>query len=148
MCVKNGVIPEFYNEYVKEVQSIIQNNARLEFEAIWREHEATKIPRSILSDTLSVAINNLSDELSHSELWHDIAFRNQILNEALPKTLVAKIGLDTVLDRVPDTYLQAIFGSYLAGRFIYERGANPSQFAFFDFMTKKREAMNSTNGGS
>lgn len=141
MCVKDGAIPEFYNSYVKEVQSIIQNNARLEFEAIWREHEASKIPRSILSDTLSVAINSLSDELSHSELWHDVAFRNQILKEAIPKVLVSKIGLETVLERVPDSYLQAIFGSYLAGRFIYERGANPSQFAFFDFMTKKRDAI-------
>lgn len=141
MCVKDGAIPEFYNAYVKEVQSIIQNNARLEFEAIWREHEASKIPRSILSDTLSVAINSLSDELSHSELWHDVAFRNQILKEAIPKVLVSKIGLETVLERVPDSYLQAIFGSYLAGRFIYERGANPSQFAFFDFMTKKRDAI-------
>ena len=29
-------------------------------------------------------------------------------------------------------YLKAIFGSYLASRFVYEYGNNPSQFAFFD----------------
>lgn len=34
--------------------------------------------------------------------------------------------------KVPDNYLRAIFGSYLASRFVYEYGSSPSQFAFFD----------------
>lgn len=34
--------------------------------------------------------------------------------------------------KVPDNYLRAIFGSYLASRFVYEFGNSPSQFAFFD----------------
>lgn len=34
--------------------------------------------------------------------------------------------------QVPDNYLRAIFGSYLASRFVYEYGSAPSQFAFFD----------------
>ena len=34
--------------------------------------------------------------------------------------------------QVPDNYLRAIFGSYLASRFVYEFGSSPSQFAFFD----------------
>ena len=63
MCVReDGTVPQFYNDYVKEVQAIIRNNARLEFEAIWREHEATGQPRSILSDTLSIAITKLQEE--------------------------------------------------------------------------------------
>ena len=36
-----GQIPSFYKEYVKEVQSIIDANARLEFDAINREHTRT-----------------------------------------------------------------------------------------------------------
>lgn len=39
---------------------------------------------------------------------------------------------NVVLCKVPDNYLRAIFGSYLASRFVYEHGSNPSQFAFFD----------------
>lgn len=35
-------------------------------------------------------------------------------------------------NQVPDNYLRAIFGSYLASRFVYEYGSAPSQFAFFD----------------
>ena len=36
------------------------------------------------------------------------------------------------MKQVPDNYLRAIFGSYLASRFVYEHGSSPSQFAFFD----------------
>ena len=34
-------IPEFYKAYVREVQDIIDSNARLEFDAINREHART-----------------------------------------------------------------------------------------------------------
>lgn len=140
MCVDEaGTVPAFYNEYVKEVQTIIQGNARLEFEAIWRENEKTSKPRSVLSDELSNAINELTEELSSSTLWDDVVFRNAILSEALPQTLQKAIGLEPILERVPTNYLRAIFGSYLAGRFIYEKGANPGQFAFFEFMVQKRK---------
>lgn len=141
MCVHDGVQPEFYQEYVRDVQATIQENARLEFEAIWREHEQTGKPRSILSDDLSYAINDLTEELSASNLWHDTKFRDSILSEALPKILVKKIGLQTIINRVPDNYLMAIFGSYLASRFIYEKGTSPSQFAFFEFMVEKKNAV-------
>lgn len=140
MCMDpDGNVPQFYKDYVKEVQAIIKTNARLEFEAIWREHEKTGKPRSVLSDELSNAINDLTEELSASTLWDDVAFRNSVLSEVLPKQLQNAIGLDTILVRVPINYLRAIFGSYLAGRFIYEKGANPGQFAFFEFMVKKRK---------
>lgn len=143
MCVKEGEQepPAFYQAYVRQVQQTIQNNARLEFEAIWREHEKTGIPRSILSDKLSVSITNLDEELQRTDLWKDITLRRGVLHEALPSLLQEKIGLDTLLERVPENYLQAIFGSYLASRFVYEYGISTSQFSFFDFMTKKTEAI-------
>ena len=68
MCVKNGKEPAFYSAYVKEVQSTIEINARLEFEAIWREHKNTGKPRSIISDELSLAIVKLNEELQHTSL--------------------------------------------------------------------------------
>lgn len=142
MCVDaQGQTPAFYKEYVAEVQQIIQRNAELEFEALWAENERTGKPRSVLSDELSYAINDLTEELSASSLWDDAAFRNAILGEALPRTLQRAIGLDTILERVPANYLRAIFGSFLAGRFIYEKGANPGQFAFFEYMVEKRKAL-------
>ncbi|PGH11205.1 hypothetical protein AJ80_07210 [Polytolypa hystricis UAMH7299] len=133
MCVgEDGTPPQFYNDYVREVQETIQRNARLEFEAIWREYEETGIPKSMLSDKLSVAITKLDEELQQSELWDDIPLRHAVLKDALPNLLLEKIGLETILGRVPINYLRSIFGSYLASRFVYEYGSAPSQFGFFD----------------
>ncbi|KAJ4404996.1 NAD-dependent glutamate dehydrogenase [Didymella pomorum] len=149
MCVDaNGVAPDFYNKYVAGVQEIIKNNARLEFEAIWREHQATGQPRSILSDTLSNAITKLDEELQNTDLWNNIAFRHSVLSEALPPLLLQQIGLEKIIERVPDNYLRAIFGSYLASRFVYEFGASASQFAFFDFMSKRVTKANAQTNGA
>jgi glutamate dehydrogenase len=156
MCVgDDGTVPEFYNAYVRQVQKTIQNNARLEFEAIWREHAATGQPRSILSDTLSNAITKLDEELQNTELWNQVELRQSVLSEALPNLLLEQIGLDRIMERVsrgttvwtrdlltmllqvPENYLRAIFGSYLASRFVYQYGVSASQFAFFDFMSKR-----------
>ncbi|KAH7392382.1 Glutamate/Leucine/Phenylalanine/Valine dehydrogenase-domain-containing protein [Phaeosphaeria sp. MPI-PUGE-AT-0046c] len=138
MCVgEDGTVPEFYNNYVRQVQKTIQNNARLEFEAIWREHQETKQPRSILSDTLSNAITKLDEELQKTDLWNQTEFRNSVLSEALPNLLLEQIGMDKIMERVPENYLRAIFGSYLASRFVYQYGVSASQFAFFDFMSKR-----------
>ncbi|KAL0473090.1 Glutamate/Leucine/Phenylalanine/Valine dehydrogenase domain-containing protein [Neurospora intermedia] len=137
-----GNAPEFYQAYVKEVQNKIQDNARLEFEAIWREHEQTGLPRSVLSDKLSLAITSLDEDLQRSELWDNEKIRRSVLADALPNLLINKIGLDTIIERVPDSYLRAIFGSYLASRFVYEFGSSPSQFAFYDFMSKRMGNIN------
>jgi len=133
MCTKpDGTFPDFYKQYVAQVQEIIKRNAALEFEAIWREHEATGEPRSILSDKLSNAIVQLDEQLQQSELWNDRRLRGSVLGDALPRLLLEKIGFETMVQRIPDSYLRAIFGSYLASRFVYEFGSAPSQFAFFD----------------
>ncbi|CAG8143932.1 unnamed protein product [Penicillium salamii] len=138
MCIReDGTVPEFYQTYVKEVQEVIKQNAALEFEAIWREHENTGVLRSVLSDRLSLAITKLDEELQMTELWDNVALRRSVLGDALPRRLLDKIGLETILGRVPENYLRAIFGSYLASRFVYEYGNQPSQFSFFDFMTKR-----------
>ncbi|KAH7140743.1 Glutamate/Leucine/Phenylalanine/Valine dehydrogenase-domain-containing protein [Dactylonectria macrodidyma] len=138
MCVgANGEAPQFYKDYVKQVQLKIQDNARLEFEAIWRENEETGVSRSILSDKLSVAITDLDEKLQHSDLWDNEKIRRSVLKDALPALLLEKIGLDTLISRIPESYLRSIFGSYLASRFVYQFGSNPSQFAFYDFMSKR-----------
>ncbi|KAI0440858.1 NAD-specific glutamate dehydrogenase [Xylaria telfairii] len=136
-CDARGQAPEFYKAYVKQVQETICGNAILEFEAIWKEHEQTGVPRSVLSDRLSVAITDLDEELQRSDLWNNDKIRRSVLADALPKLLLNKLGLDAIIERVPDAYLRAIFGSYLASRFVYEFGSQPSQFAFYDFMSRR-----------
>lgn len=155
-----GTAPPFYESYVQAVQETIRNNARLEFEAIWREHEQSGVPNSTLSDHLSVAITKLDEELQRTRLWDDEVLRRSVLSDALPNLLLEKVGLELIMKRVrhpviciphlvrvdadvgeqqltdyvqvPENYLRSIFGSYLASRFVYEHGSSPSQFAFFD----------------
>ncbi|KAL8675294.1 MAG: hypothetical protein Q9168_000323 [Polycauliona sp. 1 TL-2023] len=147
MCIRaDGSVPAFYDAYVREVQQTIKTNAALEFEAIWREHQQTRIARSTLSDTLSIAITKLDEELQKTELWHNLELRTSVLQDALPKLLLEKIGLDLIVQRVPDNYLRAIFGSYLASRFVYEHGSSPSQFAFFEFMSKRMARLSQQPG--
>ena len=101
MCIHDdGTVPPFYDAYVKEVQETIKRNAALEFEAIWREHQRTGIPRSTLSDTLSIAITKLDEELQNTELWKNKGLRRAVLQDALPKLLLEKIGLDLIIERV------------------------------------------------
>lgn len=101
MCIRdNGAAPPFYNAYVREVQETIRRNAALEFEAIWREHQQTGIPRSTLSDTLSIAITKLDEELQKTELWQSAGLRKSVLEDALPQLLLEKIGLETIIQRV------------------------------------------------
>jgi glutamate dehydrogenase len=137
MCLKNDVVPAFYSRYIENVQRIIELNARLEFEAIWREHERTRKPRCVLSDEISDEIIKLDEQLQRTGLWDNISLRKTIMAEALPETLLEQLDLDTILERVPIAYLKGIFGSFLASRFIYLHGVGASQFAFFDFMNQK-----------
>lgn len=109
--------PPFYSEYIKTVHGIIEKNAEQEFECIWREAERSKKPKSILSDDLSYAIIKLNEELQTTSLWDNVFLRKLVLKDAVPKLLLEKLGLETILKRVPESYIKAIFGSYLASRF-------------------------------
>ncbi|KAJ3021767.1 NAD-dependent glutamate dehydrogenase [Thoreauomyces humboldtii] len=135
MQVKNAASPPaFYTDYVKAVQTIIEKNAEIEFEAIWREAVRTNVAKSIISDQLSTAIVKLNTELQLTTLWDNVPLRLIVLTEAFPNILLDKLGLETLLKRVPEQYVKAIFGSYLASRFVYKYGTEPSQFAFFEYM--------------
>ncbi|KAJ1948037.1 NAD-dependent glutamate dehydrogenase, partial [Linderina macrospora] len=137
MCEQpDGSLPEFYKQYVADVQSAIEANAAREFECLWNESKRTGKPKSVLSDELSVAIVDLRKNLESTNLWDNVALRRLIMRKALPAKLLENLELDTVLERVPLNYLKAIFGAYLASHFVYEYGAVPSQFAFFEFMSK------------
>lgn len=138
---QGGIVPPFYQDYIKTVHNVIEKNAELEFECIWREHKKTGTPRSIISDESSYAIVKLNEELQQTPLWENIPLRRRVLQDALPKILLDKLGLDKLLERIPTNYISAIFGSHLASRFVYQYGVNPSQFAFFEFMSRYFERL-------
>jgi len=133
----SGVIPEFYQTYVKEVQASIDANAMSEFECLWNEHQESKTPYSILTNILSERITSLTTQIAASEsLWSHVALRNKMIESAFPKSLVKLLSLPTILSRLPESYQRAVFASQLASRFVYESGLNSPEFAFFEFVSR------------
>jgi hypothetical protein len=57
--------------------------------------------RCLLTDQLSIKINTLTQEVKNSGLWKDEKMRKKILLEALPQTLLGKISIDKIIERVP-----------------------------------------------
>jgi len=130
-------VPPFYNEYVQDIQRIIEHNADLEFDCIWREHVRTGMPRCVLTDKVSDKINSLNDAISQSQLYDvNIALRSMVMSRAVPKKLQELVGIEEIIKRLPDTYGRAIFGAWLAANFIYKNGLAASEFAFFEFIAQ------------
>jgi len=43
MTIQNNEIPEFYQNYVKEICEKVEERATMEFEYIWNQHEKSKL---------------------------------------------------------------------------------------------------------
>lgn len=134
LCVKNEKEPEFRQKYVKQVLDIIRKNAKMEFEVIWNEHQASKTSIVILTDNLSDRINSVTDSIQASNLWDNAAMCKRVITQHCPPVLVEKIGIDTIMKRVPENYLKAIFASWLASHFIYKYGLHADEIDFHEFL--------------
>lgn len=120
MIFKDGKPSEFYQNYVKDIQAKIIENAANEFQCIWKEHtrlQGTKT-RTAISDELSQKLNNLQAELETSDLFDDTASLYGVMKRAIPKTLVDRIGLETLLKRLPEAYQRALFSSWVSSHFV------------------------------
>ena len=102
MTVKNGVVPDFYREYITTVHAVIEGNARNEFECLWREHQRTGRAFSHLTDDVSNKIVRLNEELQHTSLWDNRDLRIAVLQKALPNILLRTVGIEKLMQRVPD----------------------------------------------
>jgi glutamate dehydrogenase len=140
MQVKGEVIPDFYQQYVEEVTQIIEHNAQLEFECIWNEHERTGTRRAVLTDELSMKINELNVNVQQSSLWDSENIKRSVLEKAFPQTLQKKLGgLDVLLERLPEDYVKSVFGYYVASRYVYKYGMSGQEFAFFEYMNEYKK---------
>ena len=120
MIFKDGKPSTFYQTYVKEIQKIIQENAAMEFACIWAEHSkhgGTKA-RTLISDELSSTLNNLQAKLEGSDLFDDVATRQAVMKRAIPKTLIDRVTLETLLERIPEAHQRALFSSWIAAHFV------------------------------
>lgn len=93
----------FYKSYVEDIKRVISRNAAAEFEAINKEFARHKgrVPRALISDQMATALIELQDELEASGLYADESTK-KVLEGAFPSTLVAKVGLETLLKRLPE----------------------------------------------
>lgn len=123
MCPKDGEAPDFYKRYVEEIQRRVVDNAKAEFDCIhfnwsaWREHEATKKPRTVISNQLSDKINQLDDYIRSTSMFDVESTRLAVMHKALPKTLLQEVGIKEVLERVPEAYQRAIFSNFIASHY-------------------------------
>jgi hypothetical protein len=62
-------------------------------------------------------------------------------NAAAPPPLIELIGLESMLQCVPEAYLRAMFSAKLASDFVYEHGLNPPGAAFIDFLVESISAL-------
>ena len=139
MCVgTDGTVPEFYQQYAQEICEIVENNAAKEFEYIWANAyegpESERKRSTVTTDSLSEAMNNLNDTVGASDLFENRDLRVKILASHIPKCMVEKVGMEQILERVPENYLKAIFSMGIATQFIYKYGDVDSPYYFYKFM--------------
>ena len=139
MCVKKGQNSPFRQRYIQEIIEIIEQNASLEFDIIWKENEAKKIPRSILSDLISEKINAVADAVYSSDLLKEKDLFKRVVECCCPTVVIDHTGFEGILERVPASYLKAIFASRLSSRYVYEFGLDASEVNFYHFLEKYRE---------
>ena len=130
----DGTVSTFRKRYVEQILSTIRANARAEFELMWREHDALKIPLTILSNRISERINATADAVAASELVRDARLRRKVLSEATPAALLELVGIEHILERVPERYLDALVATTLATRFIYDRSLKANEVDFYGFI--------------
>ena len=138
MCVKKTKIPPFRKRYVEEILEIIRENAHLEFEVIWREHERTYLPRSVLTDRISEKINAITDAINASDLFKDKELSRKVIECCCPRVLIDQVGFDKILQRAPRRYLEALFASRLASRYVYKYGLEANEIDFYGYLQEYR----------
>lgn len=127
--------PATYSEYVDEVLAIIKKNADNEFSALWEYSEATNTPMCDGSDVLSNKIVNMRDAIQAStSLFADEKLRLKVLRQAIPKKLCEIVPFEEVVQRLPESYLRALFASWLSSHFVYEKGVTSGDVAFYEYL--------------
>lgn len=134
MRVKEGDVPEFMKSYVDEVINNINHNARTEFELLWSENEQKGIPFTHLTNMVSRKINDITDAIFNSDLAESNKLKEKVVEEYAPKPLLDLIGLDNILKRMPENYLNAIVATKLATSFVYTYGLDGNEIDFHNFL--------------
>ena len=129
----NRITP-FRKAYVDGILRRITENARAEFELLWRERTDTRTPLTTLSNAVSEKINRIADAVRESPLADDPEIRARLLRAYTPEALLDLVGLESVLERVPPSYLKAVLAAKMATDFVYSRGLRANEVDFADYV--------------
>ena len=136
MRVKNGKLPDFRKRYIEAIIEIIKKNARSEFNLLWHEHEKKGVPFTLLTNMVSSKINNMTDAVFSSDLPVNTNLKETIVRDYTPKPLMDLIGIEKILERVPEKYINAIVASKIATNFVYRYGIDSNEIDFFNYLRK------------
>jgi glutamate dehydrogenase len=131
-----GAVSAFRKRYVEQILATIRANARAEFELMWREHRQRRIALTVLSNRISERINATADAMAASQLARDARLRRKVLSQCTPAVLLELVGIERILERVPEAYLDALVATTVATRFIYGRGLAANEVDFYGFITE------------
>jgi glutamate dehydrogenase len=135
MFCRDGHVPAFYTRYVEEIKNEIRVNSRNEFDLITREVADGKKTRTEVVNMTAKKVQNLELSLLNDGFWDQRPnLVQKMLEMAIPPSLVEKLGLKTIVQRVPKSYLRALFAKELASRYTYQHGLGNDEFAFHEFL--------------
>jgi glutamate dehydrogenase len=134
MMVSKEGEPPFRTRYIEQIIQKIRTNARLEFLAIKREHKQSGVSRTLLSDQLSLKINNLAAAILNSDLCSDRKLVSVVVRDYCPDVLVERLGVETILERVPTSYIAALVAKNLASTYVYLNGLQAAEVDFLKFI--------------
>jgi glutamate dehydrogenase len=134
MWVKRGRVHDFRKRYVKEIIDTIKKNARQEFNLLWSEHERTGKPMTLITNELSSRINDLTDAVMNSRLPEQYSLRRKVVSAYVPRPLLDLLGIDTILQRLPENYTRSIVSSNIAVSFVYTCGLNADEVSFYSYV--------------
>ena len=130
--------PPFRQTYVAAIIERVEANAAAEFDLMWKEYRRSGRPLTLLSDDVSRRINTITDAVHASPYGDDAQLRRTVVAAYTPAPLLDQVGLDTILERVPDTYLDAIVASHVGSRFVYRYGLAATEVDFARFLDELR----------
>ncbi|EGG04598.1 uncharacterized protein MELLADRAFT_49084 [Melampsora larici-populina 98AG31] len=130
---------EFYTNYVRDIQRTITMNGAAEFQCIWKESIDGTKPRAVITDEIGKILMKLQTQLEESDLFENLESRKSVLIQAMPKTLISKVGLEVLMERLPEAYQRSVFASFVAYRYIFQYGLSASAVDFFHFFSRFRQ---------
>lgn len=133
MTVKaDAKAPEFRRVYVEEILEAVRGKADLEFGLLWRTWKRTGTPLSMLSESVSERINAITADVERSPLFENRELRRNAMALHVPPVLTKTVGMDRILERVPEAYQRAICARAIASGFVYQHGISAG---FEDYRT-------------